>query len=59
MNATQPNKKAAQPLSICLPRADREKVRALSKLHGLPITAILRLALRAGMPSVESQLGKI
>jgi hypothetical protein len=59
MNETRMTKKAAHPLSISLPKADEEKVRSLAKLHGVSLSAILRLALRAGMPLVENQLGRI
>jgi hypothetical protein len=59
MNEKHMTKKEAQPLSISLPKAEQEKVRALAKIHGLPLTGILRLALRAGLPLVENQLGGI
>lgn len=56
MNATTTIKRPAQPLSINLPGVDHAKAKALATTHNLPVTAIVRLALRHGLPVVEKNL---
>lgn len=52
-------KSPARPLSITLCDETERVVRALAKAHRLPITQVLRLSIRNGLPAVEQKLSDL
>jgi hypothetical protein len=52
-------KSPAKPLSITLCDETERVVRALAKAHRLPITQVLRLSIRNGLPAVEQKLSDL
>jgi hypothetical protein len=56
MNKPATTKKAAKPLSIALPEPLEKKIRETASRHHLSISAILKLAIRAGLPKIGDQL---